>query len=731
MDGKFFDNNLFAVAGDTGRRLEVQLLDSDNLVQNTTGISLRLNADVAGQATYAEATLVDATIGLYELDLPSGMLIAPGNWQFQWQIIGANGEKLHSFAFTGSIGSNLAEGGTEATNFYVNAEELKRMQEELIDGAYDSAIPEKTTFLTESTQLSANLFNTFVKDTAVVYNATTAKLEAYKDSNYPTNQHRLVILPIEPYKKYKINVFLHNRCRIGVSNAVSLVVPTNPSVLPLDRMILNESVPATPTITFTNDVRGKWLFIYVYSGAVPTTEPAVEVFDFIFKPTTEIKLDVETVQGLTTKSANLFTSEWLSQFGFDSSGVIYKDNPNARTAIKKIEQGKTYYLQLTGNNTSFNIATTTNVYRNPMVLTVLTNDKTIKTFSFTSAVNGWIMIFVGNVGENKPYVQMDTKPITELPTLYYHGIKQINQYDLEKLATELVKDSTFAHYSPNPDAANLSLTYSQFIAQFTAYKTSNPIYITSRTIMNDTSNTYPIYEFALTPKVVKQTIFLTAGIHGDEPESYWGLYNLVKVLCDEEYSHPIIRYLRNYVEIVMIPVVNPWGYTNKTRENSRGINCNRNFDVFWIQDEANHSEGTAPFSENETKAVKNVLEAYEGQFDFHLDFHTVPTKWGEIGLHAAYGFVTPTSILADTLTATQEYMIRFWNKQYGKNVATSYKDTATSDMKNYVQNIKTTPSATIEYVSCNFSTQLADKTEMTRSFEWYANVIGDVSELFK
>lgn len=142
MDGKFFESNLFAVAGDTGRRLEVQLLDSNNMIQNTTGISLRLNANVAGQATYAEATLVDATKGLYELDLPNGMLLAPGNWQFQWQIIGTSGEKLHSFAFTGSVGSNLSEGGSEATNFYLNADDLKQMQEDLINGTFNSEVLE-------------------------------------------------------------------------------------------------------------------------------------------------------------------------------------------------------------------------------------------------------------------------------------------------------------------------------------------------------------------------------------------------------------------------------------------------------------------------------------------------------------------------------------------------------------------------------------------------------------
>lgn len=142
MDGKFFENNLFAVAGDTGRRLEIQLLDSNNMVQSTAGISLRLNANVARQATYAEARVVDATKGLYELDLPNGMLLAPGNWQFQWQIIGTSGEKLHSFAFTGSVGSNLAEGATEASNFYLNVEDLKNMQEDLVNGTFNSEVLE-------------------------------------------------------------------------------------------------------------------------------------------------------------------------------------------------------------------------------------------------------------------------------------------------------------------------------------------------------------------------------------------------------------------------------------------------------------------------------------------------------------------------------------------------------------------------------------------------------------
>lgn len=142
MDSRYFENVLSVVAGDTGRRLEVQLLDTNGMVQNTTGLNLRLNAEIAGKATFTDATLMDAATGKYQLDLSNGMFLAPGNWQFQWLITDSAGKKLHSFAFTGNIGKNISEGGSQATNFYLNLEDLKAMQEDLVNGTIDSSILE-------------------------------------------------------------------------------------------------------------------------------------------------------------------------------------------------------------------------------------------------------------------------------------------------------------------------------------------------------------------------------------------------------------------------------------------------------------------------------------------------------------------------------------------------------------------------------------------------------------
>lgn len=136
MDSRYFENTLSVVVGDIGRRIEVQLLDTNGLVQDTTGLSLRLNAEIAGKATFTDATLVDAATGKYRLDLSNGMFLAPGNWQFQWKITDSTGKKLHSFAFTGNIGKNISEGGSQATNFYLNLEDLKAMQEDLANGTF-------------------------------------------------------------------------------------------------------------------------------------------------------------------------------------------------------------------------------------------------------------------------------------------------------------------------------------------------------------------------------------------------------------------------------------------------------------------------------------------------------------------------------------------------------------------------------------------------------------------
>jgi carboxypeptidase T len=111
----------------------------------------------------------------------------------------------------------------------------------------------------------------------------------------------------------------------------------------------------------------------------------------------------------------------------------------------------------------------------------------------------------------------------------------------------------------------------------------------------------------------------------------------------EQYDNdtiPEIRDVINTTQIFLIPMVNPDGVTADTRKNcapnhgpfgygssvtSYGVNLNRNYDDPWflaylfparyylpfiLSDSSFNYRGPYPFSENETKAVKNFAEAH-------------------------------------------------------------------------------------------------------------------------
>ncbi|MFZ7945671.1 M14 family zinc carboxypeptidase [Neobacillus sp. 19] len=283
---------------------------------------------------------------------------------------------------------------------------------------------------------------------------------------------------------------------------------------------------------------------------------------------------------------------------------------------------------------------------------------------------------------------------------------------------------------PTIPSANLSLTYPNFIANtFETLRSKYPNLISRSTIGTDPSGNYPIYEYCFAPASFEQTVFITAGIHGDEPEGYWGIYNILKEIYDGNTTDKRLRYIRDKVRIVLIPVVNTGGYVNFTRVNPNGINLNRNFDVFWNQ-AGSDSQGGTPFSQSEALAVKNTIDKYNGEFSFHLDFHTVPYGYTEYGIYGGYCYVKPNSLLNEIMHTEQEYLINSWNKTYSKSLKTRYVDSLHSDASNYLETVRGVPSTTLEFATGNFSTTLANSAEMTRAVEWYGNVLISLAEMF-
>jgi len=105
-----------------------------------------------------------------------------------------------------------------------------------------------------------------------------------------------------------------------------------------------------------------------------------------------------------------------------------------------------------------------------------------------------------------------------------------------------------------------------------------------------------------------KNVFLSAGIHGDEPA---GVYALLSFLENhfEKYE--------DRLNFFAIPCLNPFGFENDTRENPDNVDLNRNFD--------------SEVPEQETKIAKDVLEDFARTYVFSLDLHEDPVDKPALG----------------------------------------------------------------------------------------------------
>ncbi len=122
------------------------------------------------------------------------------------------------------------------------------------------------------------------------------------------------------------------------------------------------------------------------------------------------------------------------------------------------------------------------------------------------------------------------------------------------------------------------------------------------------------------------TIYLGAAIHGWEWENAFGLLRLAELLCrDTKLDGLDVGGLHWKI----VPIQNPRGYDAFTRQNARGVDLNRNFDVAWeelpvpqdvvVPWDYNY-KGTRPASEPETQVIQRIVD--ETRPICAIDFHT-------------------------------------------------------------------------------------------------------------
>lgn len=119
-------------------------------------------------------------------------------------------------------------------------------------------------------------------------------------------------------------------------------------------------------------------------------------------------------------------------------------------------------------------------------------------------------------------------------------------------------------------------------------------------------------------------IAIVSSMHGYEQGCGWTAAQFFR-LMHENPEDPLLKFLREHILFDVIPVANPWGFSNNQRCNGNGVDLNRNFEPDFVYDMDQTSKywgGTAPCSEEETKMLMAFTEE-NADAALVLDYHNI------------------------------------------------------------------------------------------------------------
>lgn len=246
-------------------------------------------------------------------------------------------------------------------------------------------------------------------------------------------------------------------------------------------------------------------------------------------------------------------------------------------------------------------------------------------------------------------------------------------------------------------------------------------YVTKKTLGKDESGQYNIYKYTFEPENYSKTLLITACIHGNENTGFFNLCQFLPILVNEWEKYPQFKYLRKNVRLIVVPIVNPWGFANRERENINNVDLNRNFDYNWQAGKgtdptkANY-KGSKPFSEKESQLMRNLVQSIDG-LTAHVDLHDIISSVND------YCLFYPR-------WANQENnnMTRLINELSNKGDLIVWGSSTLSSFSNWVAiKMKVT-----SYLSETYEGRVGQKkgsAEMQRTIRWNGNIIFRMAQL--
>lgn len=221
-------------------------------------------------------------------------------------------------------------------------------------------------------------------------------------------------------------------------------------------------------------------------------------------------------------------------------------------------------------------------------------------------------------------------------------------------------------------------------------------------IGKDESGTYDLFKYVLSPTDYKKTVVFSCVMHGTEEQTTLAMYQLLKHIVDNDtvcQKSDVLTYMRKYVRIVIIPVLNPYGLEKRTYGNKNGVNFSRNFGYGWNEYVSTGStwdkKGDSPFSEAETKILTKTYLEYLTECDFIIDYHT-GEGWDN---EPMFYYDKTDNYVRPAIIRAGEHIIKI----SGKNNPETFESSRTLNIF-YVNRCLGIPSATIEYGTSVYST---------------------------
>ena len=150
-------------------------------------------------------------------------------------------------------------------------------------------------------------------------------------------------------------------------------------------------------------------------------------------------------------------------------------------------------------------------------------------------------------------------------------------------------------------------SYQEVIKTIHELHRNNPVAMSEMGMVEAGPIRYPVYKIHIKGQSKGNprppSVFIAAGIHGDEPGGVWAALEFLK-RC------PTLPSFYGQFEFTVLPCTNPYGYEHNTRENAQGLDLNRQF------------RETHPPKEVQLVREAARDEAYSLAMEFHEDVDT-------------------------------------------------------------------------------------------------------------